>query len=308
MSFMSSFRLSHRKVFGLVVLAALVPAHAAFAVDDVPSLTLAAEAIRLAARDLPPLLRQGALGLWLALATLELIAFAFDRWHEKDKLAKPILRRTIWLSLTLAIVLALPANPLTPEVILGGAQHIFEEITGVPGLDPSAVFDQGLQLYRLQMDRFLSLGFKALLLLTDHTVGAYALSAIAHLVAYLVIAIAFFFLLVQGTVALVLAPIAAAFGAARWTIGLAESYASFLLWWSLKLIILAVILTIGNEVAVFTQTIILIASPQASLQFQVPWEAALISVAYAAAALLIPGQLAQKLTQSTAVSLRQILS
>jgi len=85
-------------LLGLALLVFVVPAHLAAAapiIKDVPTLTNVVVLIRASAGRLPALLATATLRLWVALATLEIIAFALDRWRGKDDPVKPIIARRI---------------------------------------------------------------------------------------------------------------------------------------------------------------------------------------------------------------------
>jgi hypothetical protein len=283
----------------------VVPAQLAAASG--PLLNEVVNLFRGSAGRLPTLLAAGALRLWVALAILEILAFAVDLWRGKEDPVKPIVARALWLSFTLALVVGLPSAHITPTLIIEGAEHVSQLLTGFKGFDPSTIFDQGVQIFVDHMKTAWDsgyFGFDAVLL----DFGGIFWTSFIHLLAYIAIALAAFLILVQGAVALAFAPLAAAFGACRWTIGITESYAGFLLWWSFKLISFAIILAVGNDIATWTDSLIqLSASSGTFLRIGMAWRFAFISLAYATAALLVPGHLAQKLTQSTPVALRQFL-
>lgn len=258
------------------------------------------------ASRLPELLASGSRQLWIGLATLEVVAFAIDRWRSPGDVVKPMLTRALWLSFTLALVVAWPGNPLTPAAILAGAEHVAGLLNGVPGLDPSTIFDQGVEIFVDHLKTSWDSGYFGLdFNVTDF--GGVLVTALIHLLAYALIAIAAFLLLVQGAVVLAFTPLAAALGACRFTIGVTESFAGYLVWWSFKLIAFGILLAIGNDLALVTQGALATVGDD-FLRGGVPWEVALLTLAYAVAVLLVPSQLAQKLTQSTPIALRGLLS
>jgi len=221
-------------------------------------------------------------GLWV-------VADVADFWARMIR--KLVLFAILWGLLVTA--------PFWLSEILEGFSFLSEELTGVPGLSPSAVLDQGLSLFFglfTAWERFASL---------FNPVAAFlrVFGALAVLLAFTLIAFALLRVLVEAAIALGALAFFLGFMGHKATWGLAEGYLRYLLNLGVRLLVLYVLVGVGTNLAAIWETALREASfattfTDPRIFIAIPTTAAI----WAGLVLLLPGSVAREITGPFALS------
>jgi hypothetical protein len=249
--------------------------------------------LRIAAENAEPVLRQVAVPMAISLATIEVVVYAL-----KNATKLELHRLGIRLAI-LGFFIAAAANntpTLSAREIVRGAEEIAGVVSGMGGFDPSKIVDQGIYFFGRMLRSLFDFGLAGGGL-TD--VVSHYVAAFGTLFAYTLVALQVTLTLVQGSYLLALSPLFMAFGASRWTISATEGYVNVVLWWSIKVIILGVTLSIGDVIAPAIDSAL---QGVHRLGFDLfarnaaDWQVMTLTLGYAAAAAFIPGMLSSKLS------------
>jgi type IV secretory pathway TrbL component len=286
-----------RLALGVLFFAAL--AWPAAAQPETRSLSILAELLKFAAARAEPVLREVAVPMALSLATIEIVVYAL-----KKPTQFPLQRLGVRLAIIVFFLAAAANNTpvLSVRQIVHGAEEIAGVLAGVQGMSPSRIVDQGLYLFGLMMKNLTDFG---LLWSDSGDVLTHYVAAFGTLFAYTLVALQVTLTLVQGSYLLAVSPIFMAFGASRWTIVATEGYVNVVLWWSIKLIVLALTLSIGNLLAANVEVGLRFVGEAGFPAFSKngsDWQIVTLTVGYALAAAFIPGMLSSKLNVQIRIS------
>ena len=279
-----------------VVVGFLVPARVASGQVSEAVLAL----FQATARDVEDLLRPGCFQILIALIAIELVVFVWTNYPPSAGAAKGGFFRIAWWCYLFALVANHPSAVIGPWEIVKGAEALFGEITGLQGIDPETYLLQGVEVYATFIDVAWEEGFWGFAT-RAHDIGAWGLAALIHLASYVLVSLALFILLLQGTIMLALGPLAAAFGGSRWTVGFSVAYLNALLWWATKAILVAIGVRAGVDIAENTTEILrAFAATNTLVTTPIIWTTVVASLSFAVAVAVVPGMMATKLVgQST---------
>ncbi len=173
--------------------------------------------------------------------------------------------------------------------MLDGFGVLAKDLTGVAGLSPSAVLNEGVHLFFSMFDSWSSITS----LFNPLSVFLRIFTAVALLIAFLFIASALLRVLVEGALAMGALPFFLAFTGHKLTFGLAEGYLRYVLGLGIRIFVLYLLVGVGSSLsgiwhlilsgasafATFTDPRIFIALPSTA-------------VLWAGLVLILPGQIA----------------
>jgi len=215
-------------------------------------------------------------GVWL-------LSEAQDFWARLVR--KMLVFFVLWGLLTIA--------PFWLWQVLDGFGFLGEELTGVAGLSPSAVFDRGVQLFFSMFT-----AWQEVASLFD-PVGVFLrlFTACMLLVAFTLIAAALVRVLVEGALALGGLPFFLGFAGHKLSWGLAEGYLRYLLNLGVRVFVLYLLVGVGANLAGIWEDLLrqassfsIFADPR--LFLSIPLTASI----WAGLVLLLPGQIAREIT------------
>ena len=182
-----------------------------------------------------------AAALFLALATIQ---FSWDlgMWvlHDEDHLVGKATRQLFVIAFFYAILVGLP---LWLPPLLGGFEELGRRVTGLDGLSPSAIFDQGISLALTLFDTWSEIA----LLLVPVTGMFRGLAFWVVLLAFALIAWELARVLVEGSLVLGGLVIFLAGAGHRATFGLAEGYLRYALSVGTRAYVLYLLVGVGRN-------------------------------------------------------------
>lgn len=261
--------------------------------ETTQTLQIFVEIFRVAATNAEGVLRDVALSMAISLAVIEIVVFALS--DRETLLFRQLATRLAVIAFFIAAVASV-SDPLSPRRILSGAEEIATAITGVDGLNPSVLVDQGIFFFGKMLRELFDLGILLPSLSTPTDILTHLFAAFGTLLAYLVIALQVTLTLVQGTFLLTLSPLFLAFGTSRWTIGATEAYVNQLVSWCVKLILLSIVLSIGDQIAQINHALLDVADNLDLFgRLAIDVQILVLAAAFAVSAALAPGMVAGKL-------------
>ena len=187
--------------------------------------------------------------LGIPLAILELAGAGINRLRGKKTETIPpyfFATRSAWFIFLFASLAAGPYNSFA-NGILGGAQSLVREMTGLSGFTPIVIFKNGFVLYLQYSEITFIHGLGSFFTGTGvATMFGHQLTGLAIFFAYALVALATYFLLLQSALTVALAPIFTAMGASRWSAPYFDRYVSYLIFLTVKTILLAIVLKAGE--------------------------------------------------------------
>lgn len=158
-----------------------------------------------------------------------------------------VLRKLIVFSFLWGIVLT---TPFWLWRILDGFAFLAKDLTGVAGLSPSGVLDAGVSLFFHMFDAWSSITS----FFNPIAVFLRLFTALALLLAFVLIASAMLRILIEGALAMGALPFFLAFMGHKLTFGLSEGYLRYLLGLGVRLFILYLLIGVGSGLTTIWQS------------------------------------------------------
>lgn len=190
------------------------------------------------------------------------VQFGWDlvRWNfaGNDDWFVRAARKLLVFLVTLGLLITLP---LWLPRILSGWAHLAEVATGLPGLSPSAIFEQGLAL---ALSMFDSWG-KYISLVIPQIAGLRLLAALVIIASFGAAAVQLARILIEATLALGGLVILLAFAGFSATFGVAEGYLRYVFGLGVRAFVVYLVLGVGRDLGVIWEEMLTVLSPIPSL-------------------------------------------
>jgi len=185
-----------------------------------------------------------------------------------------------------------------PNAVILGAESLASSMTGLGNFSPLLIMKEGFLLYLHYSEVTLLHGLISLFNGSGIlTMAAHQITGLAVFFAYTLVALATYFLLIQSALTVAVGPIFTALGASRWTAGYFDRYYSYIVFLTVKTILLALVLKAGELLTEWFGATFSVLGEMPFAAFNasaLPAWAALTALAFALGA-LTPGPLANKL-------------